>query len=60
MFYSLLPFVNKRENTEPILTVKRTEWRKFIDYFCLSIEANPSKVSKKKMYFFHIEYIPRP
>ena len=26
----------KRENSEPILTVKIIEWRKFIDYFGLS------------------------
>ena len=32
----------KRRNSDPIFTVKRTEWRKFIDYFGLSIEANPS------------------
>ena len=34
----------KRENTEPILTLKGTEWRKFIDDFGLSIEADPSRV----------------
>ena len=50
----------KRKNYDPILTVKRTEWRKFIDYFYLSIEANPSKLVKKKIYFVHIGYIPRP
>ena len=38
----------KRENYEPILTVKRTEWRKFIDYFGLSIEGEPSRVKKMK------------
>ena len=27
----------KRENTEPILTVTITEWRKLIDYFGISI-----------------------
>ena len=42
----------KRENCEPILIVKRTEWRKFIDYFGLSIEADPSKVGKKNVIFF--------
>ena len=41
----------KKENYEPILIVKRTEWRKFIDYFCLSIEADPSKVGKKNKHF---------
>ena len=39
-------FALKRENSEPILTVKRTEWRKFIDYFGLGIEDDPSRVSK--------------
>ena len=43
------------ENSEPILTVKRTEWRKFIDYFGWSIEADPYKVDKKKIYFVHID-----
>ena len=28
----------KRENSEPILIVKKTEWMKFIDYFGLIIE----------------------
>ena len=46
--------VLKREYPEPILTVKVTEWRKFIDYFGLSIETNPSSVGKKNVYFFHI------
>ena len=41
----------KRENPEPILTVKITEWRKFINYFGLSIEAKPSRVDKKNLYF---------
>ena len=50
----------KRENSEPILTLKITEWRKFIDYFGLSIEANPHRVVKKNIYFVHICYIPRP
>ena len=47
----------KRENTEPILTVKRIEWRIFIDYFGLSIEADPSRVGKKNVYFFRVRYI---
>ena len=50
----------KRENSEPIFIVKITEWCKFIDYFGLSIEADPSKSGKKKIYIFHIRYIPRP
>ena len=41
----------KRENREPILTVKLNEWRKFVDYFGLSIEADPSRVSKRKYIF---------
>ena len=53
-------FELKRETFELILTVKRTEWRKFIDYFGLSVEANPSSVIKKNKYFFPIRYIPSP
>ena len=41
----------KRENYEPILILKRTEWRKFIDYFGRSIEADPSMVGKKNVHF---------
>ena len=41
----------KRKNSDPILIVKRTEWRKFIDYSGLSIEVDPSKVGKKNIYF---------
>ena len=41
----------KRVNYEPILKVERTEWRKFIDSFGLSIEADPSRVKKKKITF---------
>ena len=48
----------KKGNYEPILIVKRTEWRKFIDYFGLIIEADPSRVVKKSIYFFRIGYIP--
>ena len=33
---------------------------KFIDYFGLSIEAEPSRVVKKNVYFVLIGYIPRP
>ena len=47
----------KSENSEPILTDKRTEWSKFLDYFGLSIEADPSRVGKNNVYFFHIGYI---
>ena len=50
----------KRGNYDPILTVKRTEWRKFIDYYGRSIESDPSRVTKKIIYIFHIEYIQRP
>ena len=49
----------KRENSEPILIVKITEWSKFIDYFGLSIEADSSRMGKKNVYFIHIGYIPR-
>ena len=36
----------KREKPEPILTVKIIEWRKFIDYFGLNIEANLYRLGK--------------
>ena len=36
----------KMENPYPILTVETIECGKFIDYFVLSIEANPSNVEK--------------
>ena len=48
----------KRENYEPILIVKRTEWVKFIDSFGRSIETNLSKVGKLNVHFFHIGSIP--
>ena len=41
-------FALKRETVEPILTVKRTEWRKLIEYFGLRVEANPKQVEFKK------------
>ena len=50
----------KKGNYEPIWAFKITEWRKCIDYFGLSIETDPSKVSKKKIYIFNIIYVPRP
>ena len=50
----------KRRNYEPVLTVKRTEWGKFIDYFGQSVEDNPSRLVKKKIYIFYIGYIPIP
>ena len=50
----------KRENTESILTVKIIEWRKFIDYFGLSIDSYPSRVFKKNLCFVHTGYIPSP
>ena len=50
----------KRENIDPILIVKRNECRKLIDYFGLSIEANPSRVGKKNIYIFCTGYTPRP
>ena len=45
---------------EPIVTVKRTELRKFIDYFGLSIETNSSRVGKNTVYFVHTGSIPIP
>ena len=50
----------KKENMDIILIVKIIEWRKLIDYFGLSIEANPSRVVKNNVYIYHIWYIPRP
>ena len=50
----------KRGNPEPILTVKIIEWRKFIDYFGLNIEANPSRLGKNNTYSFHIGYLTSP
>ena len=50
----------KRENPEPILTVKINEWRKFIDCFGLSIEAYSSRVGKKNVYFVHVGFILSP
>ena len=50
----------KRENHEPILTVKIIEWRKSIDYSSLSIEVNPSRVGKKNVYIFRIGSTPIP
>ena len=50
----------KRENPEPILTVKIIEWRKFIDYFGLSIEADQSRVGKKNIYFVSVGSTPIP
>ena len=38
--------------------MKRTEWRKFIDYFGQSIEAYPSNVGKRNVHFFRIRSIP--
>ena len=49
----------KRGNSEPILTVKRTEWRKFIDYLGQSIETYSSRVGKKNVYFVHIGCITK-
>ena len=50
----------ERENPEPNLTVNRTEWRKFIDCFGLSVEADPSRVGKNNVDFVHILCIPIP
>ena len=50
----------KRENPEPILILKRTEWRKFIGCFCLIIETYPYRVGKITYIFFRIGYITRP
>ena len=39
----------KRENHDPILIVKITEWRKFIENFGLCIEEDPSRVVKNNV-----------
>ena len=48
----------KRGYSEYILMVKRFEWRKFIHYFGLSTEANPSRVGKNNIHFVRIGSIP--
>ena len=47
-------FSLKRENPEHILIVKIIDWMKSIDCFGLSIEADPSRVGKKNVYFVYI------
>ena len=42
----------RRENSDPILTVKRTEWRKSLEYFGQRIKSNLFMVGKKKIYFY--------
>ena len=46
----------KRENYEPILTVKIIDWRKSIDWSGLSIEDNPYRVVKTNLCFSYIVY----
>ena len=46
----------KKENPDLILPVKRNEWRNFIDYFGLRIEAKPSRVGKRTCIFSHWIY----
>ena len=48
----------KREDPKSISTVKRMEWRQFIDDFGLNIEADPSRVGKMKVYFVFICSMP--
>ena len=52
MLLNVKPVALKRVTYEPILIVNRTKWRNLIDYFGQSIEADPSKVGKKKIYIF--------
>ena len=59
IFLTAKPVAPKRENSEPILIVKRTEWVKLIDSFGLSIETDLSKVRKLNVHFFRIGSIPR-
>ena len=42
----------KRENYKPVLIVKKTEWSECSDYFGQIIEADTSRVGKKKIYIF--------
>ena len=42
---------HKREKSNPILTAKIIEYRKFTNYFGLNIEAETSRVGKNKLYF---------
>ena len=42
-------FALKRGNYKPILIVKITEWRKFIDFFGLSIKADQSGVGENNI-----------
>ena len=62
MYFLLTPNIVflKKVNPDPILAVKIIERRKFIDYFGLSIEADPYRLGKKNGCFFLIEYIPIP
>ena len=46
----------KRVNIEPIFTAKIIEWIKFIDDFGLNIEADPSRMGKKKVFCTHWVY----
>ena len=39
--------------------MKRTEWRKSIDHFGISIEAKPSKVGRNNVHVVNIGSIPR-
>ena len=50
----------KRGNPELILTVKIIEYSKVIDYYGIIIEANPSRVDKKNVYFPPIGSLPNP
>ena len=52
-------FAPRRENYDPILTMKGTEWRKFIDYFGISTESDPSRVDIINVIIVHIGYIPK-
>ena len=47
----------KRNNSDPILIMKRTEQRKFIDYIGLSIDANLFRLGKRNICIVHIGYI---
>ena len=61
LIYSPITFLHQKEKIlSPLKNIKITEWSKFIDYFGTSIEADPSRVGKKNVYFVHIWYITSP
>ena len=60
LLLSANPVAIKRKNSDFILIVKRTLWRKSIDYSSQSIEADPSRVVKNNIFIVYVGYITRP